>query len=323
MAAGGLYGITPCPHPVGYFTHKETGKRYPAACRRWDCPVCGPVKKNILLDRMSNGMSIEKQSSRSAERAALEFDTAPAPRRKKKISGFYCRMLTLTLQEGDRQNIMKAYNRFRSSMAKRGFHWAYGWTKEFMKNGTRHLHIYVDTYLPARSIYECWKMATGNPRCIKPHICRFDAHNPAAYMAKYITKEFLEGEGFKPKEHRFGFSRHDFWRLPQRISSGLWSYYVYPGLMNKEQFLNAQSLPGVSPADKNLETLMIGRNCTPINHDWAGPAASMDWKKADMNAKYHDWHQYPLNTKGYFSDEEEESILCALWTAELMNSTPN
>lgn len=185
--------MTNCPQPIGYFLTPE-GKKIPAPCKQWNCPICSKVKKNKVLDKAGTGFSI------------LQY------------AGNRVRSLCLTLgPRADNESMGKYFARFRAWLAKprkygkrkRSYrNIKYFWTKEFQKNGQLHLHILINVYIPVDVIRAAWEWATyGTSRIVFITKINNEIRNPAGYMTKYMTKELEQSHEFRYKERRYGFSR--------------------------------------------------------------------------------------------------------------------
>lgn len=206
--------MSKCPFPIGLFKNHKTGEEVFASCRQWGCPVCGPVKKNQLLDRVKKGFT-------------PDVPLIPAEDEEyEEIKPYNVRMLTLTLRAGtDDTQITKYWNTLRTELKDAGFKLGrFFWTKEFTKRGTRHLHVLIDCYIPRIVIRKLWKRITGGSYIV--HISRMRVKNPAGYASKYLTKGFSEGE-FKKYERRYGCSRH-FPPSRVRASDGTWEFRWNP-----------------------------------------------------------------------------------------------
>lgn len=195
---------TNCPQPIGYFV--IDGEKVPAPCKQWNCPVCGKVRKNKLLDRVKQGYSVVQQG------------------------GGRVRALCLTLGPQAKNELMgKYFARFRAWLAKPRLHHKklrsfrginYFWTKEFQQNGQLHLHILVDAYIPVALIRKAWKWATyGTSKIVFITKLNREVKRPAGYMTKYMLKELEQADEFRRKERRFGFSRKGGLFKPQVYKS--------------------------------------------------------------------------------------------------------
>lgn len=197
----------PCPWPVGVFQNTHTGEKIYAACKQWDCPHCGPVKKNQLLDRVAVGFG---PTEIDGERVAN------------------IRMLTLTLRAGvDDTMITKYWNTLRVELKDSGYAISkFFWTKEFTKRGVRHLHVLIDRYIPHGVVRRLWRRITHSSFIV--HITRMNLKNPAGYSSKYMSKGFLQGK-FRKYERRFGCSRH-FKPIKKISSDGTYQFLWNPHL---------------------------------------------------------------------------------------------
>lgn len=107
------------------------------------------------------------------------------------------------------RDITKHFARFRALLAKEGIKdLRYFWTKEFQRNGTRHIHLLYayDEDIWQETLKELWQLATRNTGQHADVHQVDDIKSPAGYVAKYITKNV--GHKFDSQERRYGFSRH-------------------------------------------------------------------------------------------------------------------
>lgn len=181
-----------CPTPSGYF-HLPDGRKIPASCRSWTCPVCGQVKKNEIMDRVKMGCN-----NLLVKKGVVAY-TPGGP------DAPIWRFLTLTQSTRDDSDIMDDWNRLRSSLSGCGYKIEYFLTKEFTTKGKRHLHVLIDCWIPQKLLKRLWYKATGGKSYIV-HITRWNAHHPAAYMTKYMTKSVGEFR-FAKRERRYTSSR--------------------------------------------------------------------------------------------------------------------
>lgn len=186
-----------CPNPIGYFTIQgDYGKtvNHPAACKRWDCEVCGPRKLRRFLYCLNH-----------AAKSLMGKDHR-------------FRGLTLTLGPYAKNEDMGRYwHRFRMSLKKAGYNFQYIWVKEFQKNGKLHLHALITAFIPWNAIKYYWRLATDDTSYIV-WIAKAQVRYTAAYMAKYITKD-LTTAPFRRGERRYGMSKGMRMVWPQLKSS--------------------------------------------------------------------------------------------------------
>jgi hypothetical protein len=176
--------MTECITPVGWGHNGKTGEYYQMPCKKWNCPICGRILKNKLLDRVNRGFWGEE-----------------------------VRFMTLTHKAGLNRDIMKDWNRFRTYLkGETHSKLKYFLTKEFTKKGTRHLHVLVNTYIEQKLIQKCWLKATqgtsyivwiNDAKCVR---------DPAAYMMKYMTKNMYDEHQYGKREPRYAFSTHKEFR---------------------------------------------------------------------------------------------------------------
>ena len=203
---------TNCMFPVGWYEDAAGKRGRQMPCKSKYCPCCSRVIKAFILSRAQEGFR----------------DRRP-------------RFLTLTLRKGcDHKQISKFWNTFRTLLSKpyvnlhgrreKGFHvWSekhphgyrYMWTKEKQENGTRHLHIILDAYIPQWLIKKLWIKATKGAGEIT-HITGTKSKKPslrairsaAGYMSKYLTKAMDSDLSYKndmkldSEERYYTFSRH-------------------------------------------------------------------------------------------------------------------
>lgn len=209
--------VTNCPQPIGYFV--IDGQEVPAPCKQWNCPVCGKVKKNKLLDRVARGYKALTEGAGPSQ----GFNVAV-------FGGARVRALCLTLGPDAKNELMgKYFARFRAWLAKPRLHHKkyrsfrginYFWTKEFQENGQLHLHILIDAYIPVQLIRKAWKWATyGTSKIVFITKINREIKRPAGYMTKYMLKELEQADEFRRKERRFGFSRKGGLFKPQVYKS--------------------------------------------------------------------------------------------------------
>lgn len=204
-----------CPQPVGFFWRVVDGKTEirPAPCKRYDCPHCGKIKKNQVLDKIYWG-TVDIQMNTSALR-----------------SWRIIRSLTLTQHIEDPTDIMEAYNRFRTSLRDKGYrNIRYFWVKEFTRKNKRHLHILINRYIPQGVIAAAWKQATLGWSYIV-HITRVNMtiRKPAGYFAKYVGKA-LHDQNFRKHEHRYGHDQDTDWTCYSALPPGenKWKFEYLP-----------------------------------------------------------------------------------------------
>lgn len=183
-----------CPQTKGLFRNTVTGAVKPMPCNQWDCPVCGPIKKARVADRVGNGLQDHSFA----------------------IKGFRVRMVTLTQKRGSKRSITADWATFRHLLIRSGVRGLrYFWTKEFTPTGhQRHLHVLINAYIPHILIKKLWRQATRGESYIvhitgrKQQDESGDITNPAGYATKYLTKAYGKEDGFESHERRYGFSQH-------------------------------------------------------------------------------------------------------------------
>ncbi len=165
---------------------EETGSpcwRYARlGCKRWTCARCGPKKVRRL------------------RRAVIDRATERGLRR----------LLTLTLNpatcspEDSVRYIRQCWNKFRTSL-KRCHKGSITFIAvlELQKSGYAHLHILVDRYMAQHWISEAWQ-AVGGGQIVDIRLV--DIHRIAAYLSKYLTKDFLMVT-LRPYQRRYTTSR--------------------------------------------------------------------------------------------------------------------
>ncbi|OPY30978.1 MAG: hypothetical protein A4E28_00068 [Methanocella sp. PtaU1.Bin125] len=174
-----------CPTPVGYFTmrcDREQINKYPAPCKSWTCPVCGPKKKRKFLF-----------SIKCATNALMS-------------KGYRFRGLTLTLGQNARNSDLGVYwHRFVMALKKAGYRFEYLWVKEFQENEKLHLHALITAFVPWNVIRYYWNLATKGTSFIV-WIAQAQVRFSAAYMSKYMAKNLAEAP-FRKGERRYGMSK--------------------------------------------------------------------------------------------------------------------
>jgi hypothetical protein len=135
-------------------------------CKTWGCGYCGPKK---------------------ARRARAAIRDAALRHRLH-------RLLTLTLDPARIQGepvpyLRQTFAKLRIYLGNRyGRAISYIAILEFQQNGSPHLHILVDRYIPQPWIASAWQ-AVGGGRMVD--IRYVDLHRVSRYLAKYLTKELL------------------------------------------------------------------------------------------------------------------------------------
>jgi Zn-finger protein len=187
--------VSSCLNPIGT-VYDENGNNFPLSCGKWSCSHCGWIKKQRLLDRVTFGFS----------------------------GGFRIRHFVLTELKASgskHEDISRHWARLRASLAKLGYvGYRFFWTKEF-KDGFRHMHLMISTYIPKHVIERLWYLATDKTAYIirqKDH----DVHSPAGYLSKYLTKDFREAP-FKKHERRYGLSQGHFPIVKKDISKHVYT----------------------------------------------------------------------------------------------------
>lgn len=223
-----------CPTPSGYF-RDENGQLIPAGCKKYDCPHCGPVQKNKILDRAKKGFAPDLQ-----------------------LPGGRVRFMTLTTSPRcDADQLMKFFARLRAYLAKPRYRWTkkgkrskrkysyrnikYFWTKEYGDvSGMKHLHVMLNAYIPQSLLKKAWWYATKGTSWIVD-IRSSQVFNPAGYMTKYMTKEWRTDSRFKKGERRFGFSRSPLFKAqaynPQKKLN-----YIYNPHLDKDEIIRIQNI---------------------------------------------------------------------------------
>lgn len=178
-----------CPNPIGVFFTQD-GREVPAPCGRWDCPVCGKVKKNKVLDRVQRGFE------------------------QIQVKGGRVRALCLTIgPKGKNQDFSKYFARFRAWLAKPRKHGKkmrsyrnlnYFWVKEYQpETGQLHMHLLIDAFIPWKLIRKAWKWATyGTGQNVDIRLTD-NVQKPGGYMTKYMTK----ASAVKVPGRRYGMSQ--------------------------------------------------------------------------------------------------------------------
>lgn len=171
--------MTNCVKPIGYGQSTVDGKRFQIPCKKWDCDVCSKILKNKLLDDVNVFFYDER-----------------------------VRFMTLTERSTatNKNEIMKHYRRLMDNLKNRHPGLKAFWVKEFTKQGVRHLHVAINTYIDHDELKNLWKKATYGQSYIVHIEATHEVRNCAAYMTKYMTKQFNGGDNFKKGERRFGFS---------------------------------------------------------------------------------------------------------------------
>ena len=93
---------------------------------------------------------------------------------------------------------------------------------EFQKNGTPHLHILIDRFIPQKWIRTAW-VAIGGGSMVD--IRYVDVHRVSRYLSKYLTKELLLSA--PPRSRRVTTSRgiHLIEKAPQET---IWIFLRLP-----------------------------------------------------------------------------------------------
>lgn len=135
-------------------------------CKTWACAYCGPKKA--------------RRAKRAIRDAALRHNLR--------------RFLTLTLDPAKIQGEPVRYLRGTFAKVRVYLHKRFGRAisyiaiLEFQQNGTPHLHVLVDRYIPQPWIASAWQ-AVGGGRMVD--IRYVDLHRVSCYLAKYLTKDLL------------------------------------------------------------------------------------------------------------------------------------
>lgn len=190
-----------CPNSPGYFKSPD-GLLFPAPCKSWTCPYCGPKRKYDLLWRLEHGYN---------------------------VGGLRWRFLTLTMQTRDPTRITAAWARFRAYLAKRGYRFKFVWVKEFTLAGKRHLHILISAYIPWRILRAGWLAATsGHSYIVDIRAHKGKIRSLGGYMSKYISKSLVGVNTFLKRERRFMFSQWVGWHVNKPIPQPGWSFVLDP-----------------------------------------------------------------------------------------------
>lgn len=158
-------------------------------CKGWTCTGCGPWLKDRFI----------KVASAEAKR----------------VFGRQCRFLTLTLGPESRQLerkdqfklMSRAWARMVKRIERRPTHTRKNgadvfrklsaiWVREVHQDGTPHLHVLVDRYLPQEWVSQAWKKCGGGPVV---DIRRVKIGSVVAYVTKYLAKSLS-----KPVEGHHG-----------------------------------------------------------------------------------------------------------------------
>ena len=140
-------------------------------CKSYSCPRCGPAK----------GRRVKKRIAELATQHKLQRLVTLTLDPKKLGSGWTQEKKVRYLRERWRR--MGIYLK-----RKLGRSAVFISVLEFQKNGNPHLHVLVDSYLPHEWLLKSWQALGGGYTDI-----RFvDLHRVAAYLSKYLTKQWLE-----------------------------------------------------------------------------------------------------------------------------------
>ena len=253
-----------CPNSPGHFI-LPAGNSVPARCNSWGCSFCSPAKKHRYLDRIARGTA---------------------------TGGYRWRFLTLTQATSDPMPIMTAWARWRRYMHNDG--WSrlkYVWVKEFTRKGKRHLHILVNAYVPQALIKKNWLRATRQKSFIV-HIVGKDEDgikNGAGYMSKYLSKNIESDHEWRKYERRFGFSRWDAWREPEKPPSGarfiLMPIFTYQGRFTDMTLVSAlqarklslRELHEAIKNDREFDDALDASITDAINRHAGTPIDSLPW----------------------------------------------
>lgn len=228
---------TKCPNPIGVVKNESDGTLFELGCGKWSCPHCSKIKKNRLLDRVRVG-----------------------------FSGHRVRHFVLTELKGagsKESDISLHWARLRASLAKYGFKgYKFFWTKEFapLKGDMspnpklyRHMHLMISTYIPKSLIERLWLRATEETAgIVRQRDHGFVVHNPAGYLAKYMSKGFREAP-FEKNERRYGLSRNAFPQLFCKLPQ-TWTVSLYQ--------------PDAAPPDPDGTVMYCGREDLEQNRSW-------------------------------------------------------
>lgn len=191
--------LTNCPSPVGLLHTFDvaTGEymgSIPKACERWDCPVCGQRKKNMLIDGIRDG----------ALRIVQDTNLPDTER--------VLRHVVLTFATSDDTPPGLAFSRFRAGIAKAGIkNLRYLWVKEFTRKGKRHFHLLINRHIEHSLLKHLWSNATDR-KSFYVYITRADHNirNAGAYLGKYVAKG-LHSRKFRRRERRYSSDRKTDW----------------------------------------------------------------------------------------------------------------
>lgn len=132
--------------------------RFPAACRTWYCPVCGPRK--------------------AREKAAVIAWAEPE------------RFVTLTNAPAGWQSLRKKVRALRHSLAQDGYPSEWAWTVELgKKTGMKHVHLLQHgEYVPQRKLQREWGAIVHIMRVTEAKGGAAYAMKEAMKLAGYVTK---------------------------------------------------------------------------------------------------------------------------------------
>lgn len=175
-----------CPQPVGWMD--TSSGIHPVACKRWDCPHCGKIRRWRLINRVRDGFA-------NSDRIIA---------------------VTLTQRLGTSQDIVENFYKLRDLLRKRGIKLKYFWVKEFTRRGERHLHILIDTPILQSELKEMWKTVTKGESWVV-WINEADIQSAGGYTTKYLTKSFTI-EKYEKYERRYAFSKDDAFKEKNQLN---------------------------------------------------------------------------------------------------------
>src|SRR5581483_4024648 len=153
-------------------------------CKSYACPRCGPRKACYLRNRIAEVATAQ----RLQRLVILTLDP---------------RKLPANLTQPERvEYLRERWRRMRVYLQRKlGRSAVFISVLEFQRNGNPHLHILIDSYLPKEWLLRSWQALGGGYTDI-----RFvDLHRVAAYLSKYMAKEWLDD--FPEKCRRITASR--------------------------------------------------------------------------------------------------------------------
>jgi hypothetical protein len=128
---------------------------------------------------------------------------------------------------------------------------------EFQKNGTPHLHILVDQYIPREWIKGAW-VAVGGGYMVD--IRYVDVHNISRYVSKYVTKELLLSPA-PPRSRRVTTSRGIKLLQKQRTDT-IWQLLKVP-VSRLHEIYAEHVVSLVNDEDGILESFIVADDAFP------------------------------------------------------------